>query len=242
MNKITFPLKPGMQGPAVADLQDALQLCLERGPILANDEGTRRELSAALKRERVEQIYGDATGKLVSIFQTERNQQPSGEVDEPTAIALNALLMEWGLLDQPTEPPTPRSFVVSGQVRREDGLLLQGVRVRAVHEAAAGSLRLGEDTTDAEGRYTIRYELLPGWIASICVSRSSMLMASHCTIPTSSAGRGRWRSWTSRYLPSSSQYSASTVWCAASTVSHWMERLYKLSTAICVAKNCWAIH
>ena len=54
------------------------------------------------------------------------------------------------------------SCVVSGLVRREDGQPLQGQRVRAVHEAAAGSLRLGEDNTDAEGRYTIRYEPLPG--------------------------------------------------------------------------------
>src|SRR5439155_23798518 len=84
------------------------------------------------------------------------------EVDEPTANALNALLKEWGVLDQPTEPPAPRSFVVSGQVRREDGPPLQGMRVRAMHAANAGSVRLGEDTTDAEGRYTIRYEMLPG--------------------------------------------------------------------------------
>ena len=31
-----------------------------------------------------------------------------------------------------------------------------------VHEADRGAIRLGEDTTDAEGRYTIRYEPLPG--------------------------------------------------------------------------------
>ena len=63
---------------------------------------------------------------------------------------------------RPTAQPEPRwSSVVSGLVRREDGQPLQGQRVRAVHEATAGSLRLGEDNTDAEGRYTIRYEPLP---------------------------------------------------------------------------------
>src|SRR5438067_13841460 len=102
MNKITFPLR-----------QDTLRLCLDRDAILANDEAARRELAEALKREHIEQIYGDATGKLVSIFQRERNLKPSGEVDEPTANALNALLKEWGVLDQPTEPLTPRSFVVT---------------------------------------------------------------------------------------------------------------------------------
>jgi hypothetical protein len=37
MNQITFPLKHRMQGAAVADLQDALQLVLDRGVILATD-------------------------------------------------------------------------------------------------------------------------------------------------------------------------------------------------------------
>ena len=55
MNKIAFPLTLRMQGPQVADLQDALQLCLDRGALLANDEGARRELSVELKRERLEQ-------------------------------------------------------------------------------------------------------------------------------------------------------------------------------------------
>ena len=45
MNKIIFPPNVGMQGSAVADLQDALQLFLARRAVLANDEGTRRELS-----------------------------------------------------------------------------------------------------------------------------------------------------------------------------------------------------
>jgi len=46
MNRITFPLKPGMQGPAVTDLRDVLRICLERGALLANDEAAHRELSA----------------------------------------------------------------------------------------------------------------------------------------------------------------------------------------------------
>jgi hypothetical protein len=171
MTKITFPLKLHMQGPAVADLQDALQLCLDRGALLANDNGARTDLSTALKRERVAQMYGDATAKLVTSFQQERRlvgsaAAPSGEVDEPTANALNALLKQWGLLDQMTEPISTQSSVVSGQVRRDDGLPLPGLRVRATHETATSSsassvLRLGEDTTDAEGHYTIRYESLP---------------------------------------------------------------------------------
>jgi hypothetical protein len=39
-------------------------------------------------------------------------------VDAPSAAALNARLRELGLLEQ---PDAQRSWVVSGQVRREDG-------------------------------------------------------------------------------------------------------------------------
>ncbi|HKZ55346.1 MAG TPA: neuraminidase-like domain-containing protein [Anaerolineales bacterium] len=167
MNKISFPLKLRMKRPQVADLQDALQVLLDRGILLREDGAARRELSAALPRERAEQTYGATTRKLVSAFQQERRLlgptgAPSGEVDEPTAKALNALLKELGVLDQPAEPAAPRSFVVSGEVRREDGLPMHGVQVRAVHEAVRRAIRLGEDTTDVEGRYSIRYEPLPG--------------------------------------------------------------------------------
>lgn len=159
MNKIIFPLKRRMQGPTVADLQDALKLLLDRGALLASDEAARQELSEALQRERAEQTFGGATSKLMGWFQEERRLQPTGEVDEATAMALNALLNEGGLLDQAA---ASQSHVVSGQVLREDGLPVQGVQARAFHEPARGAIRLGEDTTDAEGRYTIRYELLPG--------------------------------------------------------------------------------
>jgi 5-hydroxyisourate hydrolase-like protein (transthyretin family) len=159
MNPITFPLKLRMKRPEVGDLQDALQQCLERCAILATDEGARKELSETLKRERTALHYGKTTHKLVSIFQEEQRLESSGEVDEPTAKALNKLLHKWGMLDRQTKP---RFHIVSGEVRREDGLPVQGVRVRAAHEIKRRSIRLGEDTTDNEGRYTIRYELLPG--------------------------------------------------------------------------------
>ena len=126
--------------------------------MLADDPPARDELSVALQSERVDQTYGDITQTLVKIFQRQRQLRPNGEVDEQTASALNELLREWGLLD---EPESQEARLVTGGVRRQDGLLLQGVRVRAVHQARQGGIRLGEDTTDAEGRYTIRYERLP---------------------------------------------------------------------------------
>ncbi|MES2936801.1 MAG: neuraminidase-like domain-containing protein [Pseudomonadota bacterium] len=180
MNKIIPPLKPGAQGAAVANLQEALLQCLERGAVLAReDEAARRELAALLKRERQEQKYADGTAKLVATFQKEQRLQRSGEVDAPTAEALNRLLDGWGLLgrtvaDTPTPAPTPTPTAtatavatdwwraVSGTVMRDDGLPQPGMAVRALHQAGRGPVRLGDDTSDAQGRYTIRYQALPG--------------------------------------------------------------------------------
>ena len=159
MKAITAPINGNSSREVIVNLHDTLQMCLDRGVILGNDPNARQSLSQALRPERERQSYGRATVRALSIFQRERNLQQSEAVDEPTANALNALLTEWGVLDQ----PVPRwSCVVSGLVRREDGQPLRGQRVRVVHEAPAGSLRLGEDSSDREGRYTIRYETAAG--------------------------------------------------------------------------------
>ena len=51
MNEITFPLELQMEGPKVGNLQAALQLLLERGVILGDDEAARRKLVKALGEE-----------------------------------------------------------------------------------------------------------------------------------------------------------------------------------------------
>lgn len=110
MNKITFPLKQRTQGAAVADLQEALQLLLDRSVILASVDAAWRELSEAFKCERVMQTYGASIRKPVSLFQEGRSLQATGEVDEATV--LNSLLDKSGLFDQSA---APKSHVVSGE-------------------------------------------------------------------------------------------------------------------------------
>src|SRR4051794_22858705 len=97
-----------MQGPQVGDLQATLQMLLERGVILPSDEGARRALSAAIKRERAEKIYANATTTLVSVFQKERQLESSGNVDKSTADALNHLSDKFGA------PSDQFKFVVKG--------------------------------------------------------------------------------------------------------------------------------
>lgn len=114
MNKIIFPLKLRMKNSAVGDLQDAMQLLLDRGLILANDEDARRELTVVLLRERAKQTYGSGSRKLVSIFQEERRFEVNGTVDKATACALNSLLSKLSGSGQ-----VPRAYVVKGGVRGE---------------------------------------------------------------------------------------------------------------------------
>jgi peptidoglycan hydrolase-like protein with peptidoglycan-binding domain len=90
MNRIIFPLEAGRRGPEVADLQAALQLLLDKRAILRDDEGTCRVLSATL--ERAKRVYGDVTIRVVATFQEEIRLEPSGNVDEPTANEIDALL------------------------------------------------------------------------------------------------------------------------------------------------------
>ncbi|MBD1930312.1 MULTISPECIES: neuraminidase-like domain-containing protein [Cyanophyceae] len=162
MQRIIAPLQSDDRGPTVANLQDALQLFLDRRLLLANDEGTRQKLSAVLGQERVKQSYQEVTRELVSIFQAEQQIQPQrerGNVDERTADVMNRLLQELGELDQ---PQTETFWVVSGRIQHDNELPFKGGIVRAFHQVKQDAIRLGEDRTDPEGRYTIRYTPLPG--------------------------------------------------------------------------------
>lgn len=158
MKPVVAPINPGDQSPKVANLQAGL-ISLLRDEFIQVDASRRAELLRALEDEMQGQEYRDATKDTVTHFQEQQRLESNGEVDEATAEALNAALREIGALNGER---APRVYAVSGQVRREDGLLLTGLVVRATHESEGSAIRLGEDTTDAEGRYTIRYEPLPG--------------------------------------------------------------------------------
>jgi hypothetical protein len=127
MNKIIAPLRIGLQGAAVDDLQAALRLLLDRGLFLNNDDGARRELTVALDREKAQQNYGDATAKLVSLFQEIHHLEPTGEVDEATANAFNTILAQLGAFG----PPQAIAFKIVGHVEFEDGTSAIGYGVTA---------------------------------------------------------------------------------------------------------------
>lgn len=151
MMKVTFPLKWQMRGRKVIVLQDALLLLLEEGAIFAADNDASQRMVALLEKERARRFFGKVTRRFVAAFQHKRGLERSGEVDEATANAINALLAELG---EPEAPETSGDRRVRGRVVGHQGhrLRLEAVDVR-VGEVA----RLGEAVADADGRYEIGY-------------------------------------------------------------------------------------
>jgi hypothetical protein len=166
MNEIIFPLKAQMRGATVADLQDGLRLLLDKGSLQVSD-ADRQGFLGRLQVERSDSSYGPVTGKLVAIFQEQHRLQPTGEVTEQTAKALNTTLREFGAFEgQPAAAETlTGQRAVSGRVSYSAGQPSTNATVRAFHasDPATGqrAVRLGTDTTDTEGAYTIRYDPVP---------------------------------------------------------------------------------
>jgi Tc toxin complex TcA C-terminal TcB-binding domain/Neuraminidase-like domain len=152
MSDFFFLPNSASNGPHVAPLHRALILLLERGILLKEDERTRRELLAALKREQKAGAIGDATRRVISIFQEKRKVKISGILDEITAALLNKLFGEIGFIDN-----DERAFVVRGKVRYADGFPAAGVVVSALDVDLRSQEELGKATTDAGGAYEIHY-------------------------------------------------------------------------------------
>ena len=162
MNRIIFPLRAGMRGPEVNDLHEALQAFIDRKAIMPNDEAGRRDAAALLTRDRRTGTYEDGTRRLISIFQVERQIQRSGDVDEPTAAAINAMLKEFGLLDQvpAREQFVDTRYALTGRVVDSTDKPIAGLGVRAFHqEPNAPADALGQAaTTDAAGIVTFKFK------------------------------------------------------------------------------------
>lgn len=157
MNKITFPLRLEMRNPEVQNLQDALQMLLDRGIILVSNENIRQQLTAAIQPEREQQLFGNVTAKVVAIFQRERLLEASGTVDEPTADSLNRILGELGLLEE--IEVDVEEYTVSGQVANPDGAGITGLIVRAYDKCLGKENELAVGRTDTDGRYSLTYQV-----------------------------------------------------------------------------------
>ncbi|MBA2748697.1 MAG: hypothetical protein H0U45_08135 [Tatlockia sp.] len=118
MKPIQATVRRNDRGDNVINLQDALLLLLEKARFDLSD-ARRRELEEQLRAERDSQQYFDGTVKVVAIFQEQYRErfhmEINGEVDEPTAEALNKLLAESGAFEQANA-----EWIVRGQVIAAD--------------------------------------------------------------------------------------------------------------------------
>lgn len=162
MKKIIFPLKLGTKSPEVSNLQEALQLLLDKSIILQNDEAARKELSAGLQEERAKQTFGDFSTKVVSIFQKEQNLDSSGNIDKKTVNALNGLLQEKGLLPptESTDTALDTRYTVLCCAVDSQGKTIAGLRVEAYdQDPKSPHDPLGEPAiTDAGGMLIFRFK------------------------------------------------------------------------------------
>jgi hypothetical protein len=158
MMRIVSPIGPDSQGQALSDLHAALRFLLQDDFFRFNQD-ERKAALVALDEESLHKKYGPTTKDLVGLFQKPSALDVTGLVDEKTAVALNRTLEARGVFDPPG-PPAQR--VVAGQVSRDNGQPIPDVLVRAFHVGGGGALRLGADTTDPGGGYTISYTLPPG--------------------------------------------------------------------------------
>src|SRR5690349_60231 len=158
MNRIVFPIGPDSQGLALADLQAGLRF-LVKDDFFGFNADERKAAIAGLDEESPHNKYGAGTKELVGVFQKVNGLDVTAIVDERTAVTLNEKLATRGAFDQPGQQ-APR--VVAGLVSRDTGEPLPDVHMRAFHVGDGGALRLGSDTTDPDGGYTIPYTMPPG--------------------------------------------------------------------------------
>ncbi|MCG7893955.1 MAG: neuraminidase-like domain-containing protein [Candidatus Thiodiazotropha taylori] len=152
MQKVT-PMEPGSQGNKINNLHEVLRVFLQRN-ILEMGERERMSLERHLQRELEEQVYGEVTTRLVQIFQEQHDLEAGGIVDQATAEAINALLEELGLLE---EPASTKPFLVKGRVVHADGRPFNTGLVRAFDKDLRHEQPLGESWTDRQGCYEIHY-------------------------------------------------------------------------------------
>jgi peptidoglycan hydrolase-like protein with peptidoglycan-binding domain len=157
---ITPPLRRNDQGEDVINLQDCLQLMLEKQAIQASEE-ERRSFEEGLKREQEKQLYGDFTAKLIGRFQEQYSTRfhlaVTGETDAPTADALNSLLKELGA----TGPgQNGAAFEVKGEVASQLRAGVGGLRVEIVDKNVGEDVHLTETVTNVGGAYQATFPVI----------------------------------------------------------------------------------
>jgi Tc toxin complex TcA C-terminal TcB-binding domain/ABC toxin N-terminal region/Neuraminidase-like domain len=155
MKPIIPPINTGDSGPLVANLQDALLALLgpEHGIIQALDAPNRptleelKKLTAGLRKERAQSLFGEATRQLILYFQVQQGLGDNlrGIVEDKTAARLNEWLKKAGMLEE------EMTCVVRGRITGAG----KGQMVRAWDKDLRSEELLGEAPAGSD--YEIRY-------------------------------------------------------------------------------------
>jgi len=136
MNPISHPLEYSNIGKKVSDLhQILLKLKYEIRP-------------GDLQRK----YYGATTRDAVKKFQAGHNLSVSGDIDEPTANALNALIEK-----QQSQQPSEK-YEVRGRIIASDRMPVPNVMVHAFDICIGRKTGLGKAETAKDGSYRIEYD------------------------------------------------------------------------------------
>jgi peptidoglycan hydrolase-like protein with peptidoglycan-binding domain len=102
--------------------------------------------------ERERSVFGAGTRGIVAGFQRAQGLEPTGVVDERTAVVINR--------EVDAGCPAESGHVVHGHVMQEDGNPVRGAPVRAIAKGvtAARDRSLGEARSGDDGAYRIAYE------------------------------------------------------------------------------------
>jgi hypothetical protein len=150
-----------------------------------HDQLRRRYDLPAAEVERA--FFGPGTREVVQKFQRDHNLKATGSVDSATRAALESAVAMPGqsvlgarasgpasaptsrvdatslarrearLVAQPSDIPPEEELLVRGQVVYKDGLLIEGMTVRAYNRDLRHEDFLGEALSDREGRFEIAY-------------------------------------------------------------------------------------
>ena len=147
MKQIIPPINPKDQGEVVINLQEILQVFIEREIIkISKDEWEK--IKPAFLEEMQKQFYGEQTSKLVFQFRIQNRLGDGKEVNEEIAKAMNEQL------NSSSEKPT-----IKGTVMSADRMPVPEILVKVFKNNIRSSDAFGESYTNAEGRFEITYSL-----------------------------------------------------------------------------------
>lgn len=163
MNLITQPLLPNTKGTEVANLQEALQLFIQKKIIKDLSSPGRptaiklSRLAEALLSEIQEKIFGKVTTELVQIFQIQQDlgDNLKGIVEERTAKKMNDILKELGAI---FDPKNDKLYKVNGIVMNSNGVALGDYTTEAFVITLQKDIFVGTAITNKNGEYSIIYK------------------------------------------------------------------------------------